>query len=147
MSEEKLEEKPVENSMAEDDSLEDPRFQNTNASRYCYTHYVDYHRCQYLLGKDDISCNIFKRMYQRMCPNSWICRWDEQREKGIFPRDCKTELDWCKQFFFCKCNQNKYIYLMRWFVDIYSDFHKDDIISCLKDNGEQDRPDLLVWIW
>lgn len=72
----------------------DPRFQNTNHTRYCYTHYVDYHRCRYLLGEDESSgCNVFKEMYQRMCPNAWISRWDAQRENCIFPRNCTTELD------------------------------------------------------
>lgn len=89
MSEEKT---VVIDGMPEDCTM-DPRFQNTNASRYCYTHYVDYHRCQFLLGKEDSSCNIFKRMYERICPNSWINSWNEKREKGIFPRNCKTELD------------------------------------------------------
>lgn len=72
----------------------DPRFQNTNATRYCYSHYVDYHRCQYLLGEEESSgCDIFKDMYYRMCPNAWINRWNEQRESGTFPRNCTTELD------------------------------------------------------
>lgn len=71
----------------------DPRFQNVQTTRYCYTHYVDYHRCQYLLGENDTTCDIFKRTYQSMCPNTWIERWDEQRRKGIFPRDCITEID------------------------------------------------------
>lgn len=79
--------------MSTHNSLVDPRFQNAQASRYCYTHYVDYHRCQYLLGEDDASCDIFKSMYQRMCPNAWIASWDAKREKGIFPRNCATELD------------------------------------------------------
>jgi len=71
----------------------DPRFQNTNVSRYCFTHYVDYHRCKYLLGEDETSCDIFKNTYQRMCPNAWIDIWDRRRKNGIFARDCKTELD------------------------------------------------------
>lgn len=71
----------------------DPRFQNTNVTRYCFTHYIDYHRCTYLLGKEEISCDIFKNTYRRMCPNAWIDTWDKRREKGIFARDCKTELD------------------------------------------------------
>ncbi|KAF0769992.1 cytochrome c oxidase subunit 6b-2-like [Aphis craccivora] len=71
----------------------DPRFQNTNVSRYCFIHYVDYHRCLHLLGKDNSSCKIFKDIYQRMCPNNWINTWDQRREKGNFARDCKTELD------------------------------------------------------
>ncbi|KAF0759107.1 cytochrome c oxidase subunit 6b-2-like [Aphis craccivora] len=71
----------------------DPRFQNTNVSRYCFIHYVDYHRCLHLLGKDNATCEIFKDIYQRMCPNNWINTWDLRREKGNFARDCKTELD------------------------------------------------------
>jgi len=45
------------------------------------------------LGKDETSCDIFKKTYQRMCPNAWIDTWDKRGEKGIFARDCKTELD------------------------------------------------------
>lgn len=71
----------------------DPRFQNVNVSRCCFTPYVDYHRCQYLLGKQDASCNIFKDMYTRMCPNAWISTWDRRRENGIFPRNFTTEID------------------------------------------------------
>lgn len=79
--------------MPKDHMVVDPRFQNINATRYCYTHYVDYHRCQYILGKKDQDCNIFQTIYQRICPNAWINRWDEQKKKGIFPRNCETELD------------------------------------------------------
>lgn len=71
----------------------DPRFQNTNVTRCCYTNYVDYHRCQYLLGENDTKCDIFKAMYKRMCPDAWIESWDEKRKKGIFPRNCITEID------------------------------------------------------
>lgn len=71
----------------------DPRFQNTNVTRYCYTHYVDYQRCQYLLGENSPDCNIFKFMYKRMCPDAWTNKWDEQRTKGNFARNCITELD------------------------------------------------------
>lgn len=71
----------------------DPRFQNVHANRYCYTHYVDYHRCKYLLGENAPDCNIFKNMYQRICPNAWTSKWDEQREKGNFARNCRTETD------------------------------------------------------
>lgn len=71
----------------------DPRFQNVNVSRCCFTHYVDYHRCQYLLGKEDASCEVFKKTFTRMCPNSWIETWDRRRAQGIFPRNFTTEID------------------------------------------------------
>jgi len=71
----------------------DPRFQNTNVTRNCFIHYIDYHRCVHLLGKEDTSCDIFKETYKRMCPNAWINTWDRRREKGNFARNCKTELD------------------------------------------------------
>lgn len=77
----------------QESSTVDPRFQNTNASRYCYTHYVDYHRCQFLLGENNPDCDIFKNMYQRICPNAWTSKWNEQRAKGNFPRNCHNELD------------------------------------------------------
>ncbi|VVC30700.1 Cytochrome c oxidase, subunit VIb [Cinara cedri] len=84
---------PMDVMPSRDCTFRDPRFQNANATRYCYTHYVDYHRCQHVLGKDEPDCEIFKKTYQRMCPNSWIDRWDGQRKKGNFARNCKTELD------------------------------------------------------
>lgn len=83
-----------EDDFPETDCLIDPRFQNQSSiGRCCFTHYIDYHRCRFLLGEEDASCDIFKTMYQRMCPSAWLNTWDEQRENGIFPRNCKTELD------------------------------------------------------
>jgi cytochrome c oxidase subunit 6b len=77
----------------QDSSTLDPRFQNVNVSRYCYTHYIDYQRCQYLLGENNPDCDIFKNMYRRLCPNAWINKWDEQRTKGNFPRNVHTEVN------------------------------------------------------
>ncbi|XP_050435214.1 uncharacterized protein LOC126842329 [Adelges cooleyi] len=78
---------------AMEENRPDPRFPNVHTTRYCYNHYIDYHRCRHLLGEEEPSCEIFRKTYTRMCPNSWVNDWDEQREQGIFPRDCKTELD------------------------------------------------------
>lgn len=63
----------------------DPRFPNTNQTRYCYQSYLDFHRCQKARGTDYEPCQYFYRVYNSMCPNSWIEKWDEQREEGTFP--------------------------------------------------------------
>ncbi|CAK1550906.1 unnamed protein product [Leptosia nina] len=62
----------------------DPRFPNTNQTRYCYQSYVDFHRCQKVRGEKYEACNYFKRVYQSLCPNEWIDKWDTQREEGTF---------------------------------------------------------------
>lgn len=62
----------------------DPRFPNTNQTLYCYQSYVDFHRCQKVKGEGAEVCKYFKKCYRSMCPNAWVERWDEQREKGTF---------------------------------------------------------------
>lgn len=65
----------------------DPRFPNQNQTKNCQINYVDYFRC--LKKKDEGYCAWYKNAYTRLCPNDWIEKWDEQREKGIFPvREC-----------------------------------------------------------
>lgn len=63
----------------------DARFPNQNQTRNCWQNYVDYHRCQKVHGEDYEACNYFKRIYKNLCPNSWVEKWDEQVETGIFP--------------------------------------------------------------
>lgn len=62
----------------------DPRFPNTNQTRYCYQSYLDYHRCQKVRGTDYKPCEYFKKVYQSICPNAWVERWDDQRSEGNF---------------------------------------------------------------
>lgn len=63
----------------------DPRFPNTNQTRYCYQSYIDFHRCTKVKGEGAEVCKYFNRVYKSMCPNAWIEKWDTQREEGIFP--------------------------------------------------------------
>lgn len=63
----------------------DPRFPNTNQTRYCYQSYIDFHRCQKVKGEGAEVCKYFNRVYKSMCPNAWIEKWDSQRDEGIFP--------------------------------------------------------------
>ncbi|XP_069804818.1 cytochrome c oxidase subunit 6B1-like [Dendropsophus ebraccatus] len=68
----------------------DARFPNQNQTKHCVTNYLDYHRCQKSLiakGKDPYPCEWYRRVYSSMCPNSWVEKWDEQREAGTYP--CK----------------------------------------------------------
>merc|ERR1712211_80143 len=63
----------------------DPRFPNQNQTRNCWQNYVDFHRCQKLKGEDYEPCNFFAKNFQTVCPNAWIEKWNEQREKNAFP--------------------------------------------------------------
>ncbi|KAM8927033.1 cytochrome c oxidase subunit 6B1 [Pelodytes ibericus] len=68
----------------------DARFPNQNQTKHCSQNYQDYFRCQKSLqakGVDPEPCEWYKRVYQSMCPNSWVARWDDQRENGTYP--CK----------------------------------------------------------
>lgn len=63
----------------------DPRFPNTNQTRYCYQMYLDYFRCLKVKGDTYEPCQYFKRAYSSLCPNAWVAKWDDQREAGTFP--------------------------------------------------------------
>ncbi|XP_063843044.1 cytochrome c oxidase subunit 6B1-like [Scylla paramamosain] len=63
----------------------DPRFPNQNQTKYCYQSYVDFQRCQKLKGDDYEPCQYFKKVFQSICPNAWVEKWDEQLENGSFP--------------------------------------------------------------
>ncbi|XP_053307598.1 cytochrome c oxidase subunit 6B1-like [Spea bombifrons] len=65
----------------------DARFPNQNQTKHCYQNYLDYHRCQKSLtskGRDPYPCEWYSKVYKTMCLNSWVERWDEQRENGTF---------------------------------------------------------------
>ncbi|XP_050506678.1 cytochrome c oxidase subunit 6B1 [Diabrotica virgifera virgifera] len=62
----------------------DPRFPNTNQTRYCYQSYLDFHRCQKVRGSDYKPCEYFSKVFHSVCPNAWIEKWDGQREEGNF---------------------------------------------------------------
>ncbi|XP_053973815.1 cytochrome c oxidase subunit 6B2-like isoform X2 [Hylaeus volcanicus] len=63
----------------------DPRFPNQNQTRYCYTSFLDFHRCKKRHGENYEACQYFKKCYNAMCPNAWVERWEEQLEEGTFP--------------------------------------------------------------
>ncbi|XP_065161214.1 uncharacterized protein [Atheta coriaria] len=63
----------------------DPRFPNTNQTRYCYQSYLDFHRCQKVKGESYSPCQYFKKVYGSICPNGWVEKWDGQRDEGTFP--------------------------------------------------------------
>ncbi|KAG6801333.1 cytochrome c oxidase subunit VIb polypeptide 1 [Apis mellifera caucasica] len=63
----------------------DPRFPNQNQTRYCYTSFLDFHRCKKRHSEDYEACQYFKKVYNAMCPNAWIEKWNEQIENGVFP--------------------------------------------------------------
>lgn len=50
------------------------RFPNTNQTKHCWVHYVDFHRClnHYKVADnpDDPRCAIFKRNYESLCLSS-----------------------------------------------------------------------------
>lgn len=53
--------------------------------RYCYTSFLDYHRCQKARGTDYEPCQYFKKVFTSMCPNAWVEKWNTQLEEGTFP--------------------------------------------------------------
>lgn len=62
----------------------DPRYPNTNQTRYCYQSYLDFHRCQKVRGTDYEPCQYFKKVFTSMCPNAWVEKWNDQIEAGTF---------------------------------------------------------------
>lgn len=70
----------------------DPRFQQMNKTKWCYTMFIDFHRCVYLLGDGNENCKIFEKCYKSLCPNEWIQNWNDQIERGNFPRDLTKEM-------------------------------------------------------
>lgn len=63
----------------------DPRFPNTNQTKYCNVSFLDYKRCIKLRGEDYGPCEYFRRVYKSLCPNSWVAKWESQIEEGTFP--------------------------------------------------------------
>ncbi|XP_013784765.1 cytochrome c oxidase subunit 6B1-like [Limulus polyphemus] len=62
----------------------DARFPNQNQTRNCWQNFVDFYRCRKVKGDDYEPCNYFKKVYQSLCPNSWVEKWQEQIEEGKF---------------------------------------------------------------
>merc|ERR1711872_48833 len=63
----------------------DARFPYQNQTRHCYQNYLDFHRCINIKGETHEPCCYFYDVYRSLCPNAWAGRWDDQRERGIFP--------------------------------------------------------------
>lgn len=62
---------------------EDPRFQQQNQTIRCFVMYTDFDRCEEILGKGTATCTWFKQVFQSICPNDWIRRWDELKAQGL----------------------------------------------------------------
>ncbi|XP_068180002.1 cytochrome c oxidase subunit 6B2 isoform X2 [Antennarius striatus] len=66
----------------------DARFPNTNQTRNCFQNYLDFHRCNKALStknKDVSPCEWYQKVYNSICPISWVSKWDDQLESGTFP--------------------------------------------------------------
>lgn len=63
----------------------DPRFPNTNQTKYCTQSFIDFYRCQKLRGENYEPCYYFQKVFQNICPNSWVERWQDQMANGTFP--------------------------------------------------------------
>ncbi|CAD5223613.1 unnamed protein product [Bursaphelenchus okinawaensis] len=63
----------------------DARFPQVRKQRKCFAYYVDFHRCQELMGKDHEPCQFFKNVYKDTCPKFWVNKWDELRADNRFP--------------------------------------------------------------
>ncbi|CAG9834825.1 unnamed protein product [Diabrotica balteata] len=66
---------------------QDARYHNCNCTNWCMDAFVDYHKCERLLGKGNTSCEQFWKIYRTICPNDWVKRWEDQIENGTFPCD------------------------------------------------------------
>ncbi|CAG9860477.1 unnamed protein product [Phyllotreta striolata] len=71
----------------------DPRYPNQNSTAWCFDAYVDFQKCSRLLGDENKLCDEFKKLFQTICPNAWIKRWDQQIKDGTFPLElpCKPD--------------------------------------------------------
>ncbi|KAK0563048.1 Cytochrome c oxidase subunit 6B [Tilletia horrida] len=67
----------------------DARFPNQNQNKHCHQNYIDYFRCINAKGEEFAACKQFYRAYHSLCPNEWIAKWDEQRERDAFPVSLK----------------------------------------------------------
>ena len=63
----------------------DPRFPNQNQTKNCYQNYVDYQRCAKIKGPDSEVCFFYKKAFLDICPMTWVEKWNDQIENGIFP--------------------------------------------------------------
>lgn len=63
----------------------DARYQQIKMGRHCSDYYQDYYRCINLLGEDYKPCKFFYNTFKDICPSSWVEKFDEWREQGIYP--------------------------------------------------------------
>ncbi|EYC35368.1 hypothetical protein Y032_1072g3540 [Ancylostoma ceylanicum] len=63
----------------------DARFPQVRKQRQCFAYYVDFHRCNELMGSDYKPCKFFQNVYKDICPGFWLEKWDELMEEGRFP--------------------------------------------------------------
>nr|XP_012320708.1 cytochrome c oxidase subunit 6B2 [Aotus nancymaae] len=65
----------------------DPRFPNQNQTRNCYQNFLEYQRCVKTMsrrGKNSEPCEYYFRVYNSLCPTSWVQHWNEQIKDGTF---------------------------------------------------------------
>lgn len=70
----------------------DHRFPNTNQTKNCYQNFIDWKICERRSTPSNDTksplkdpCLVFKKAAKELCPSSWINRWEDQIEEGIFP--------------------------------------------------------------
>ncbi|XP_019870363.1 uncharacterized protein LOC109598901 [Aethina tumida] len=71
----------------------DARYHNCNVTNWCYASFVDYQKCKILLGDVNPSCDEFKKIFQSICPNAWIQKWEEQIDNGTFAAPLPSKKD------------------------------------------------------
>ncbi|XP_024082093.1 cytochrome c oxidase subunit 6B1-like isoform X2 [Cimex lectularius] len=69
----------------------DSRFLHQNKPKWCYAMFEDYERCL-KHNSNKKTCQYFFSIYNQYCPKAWVEQWEEQVEKGIFPRDLTKEM-------------------------------------------------------
>ena len=62
-----------------------PRFPNTNQTKHCWFSFIDMHYCYDKIGKGYAECELYENNVLTLCPSSWVQKWNEQLENGIFP--------------------------------------------------------------
>ncbi|KRZ11639.1 Cytochrome c oxidase subunit 6b-2 [Trichinella zimbabwensis] len=66
----------------------DLRFTQCNRTKECYTYYINYHRCMNLKGNSE-DCKLFKALYEDICPQTTIEKWDTWVAEGRYPNNLK----------------------------------------------------------
>ncbi|KAM7104199.1 cytochrome c oxidase subunit 6B1-like [Molossus nigricans] len=66
----------------------DSHFPNQKQTRNCWQNCLDFHRCEKTMtakGGDASVCKWYRRVYESLCPISWVSARDDHQAEGTFP--------------------------------------------------------------